>query len=103
MLLERTIIQLDTGDMPSDEARQMGQLGYMQWIAGLPGDADYLQAALNAYDKAAPFMMHSPAVAEFCELLLSSLEQPLAPLPLAMPKRQRRGGAQSRRSSRSPL
>ena len=32
MLLERTIIQLDTGDMPSDEARQMGQLGYMNGL-----------------------------------------------------------------------
>jgi hypothetical protein len=103
MILERTIIQLDTGDMPADEARQMGQLGYMQWIAGLPAAADYVQAALDAYDKAAPFMVHSPAVAEFCELLLSSVEAPLAPLPLAMPKRERRGGAQARRSYRQPL
>lgn len=103
MLLERTIIQLDTGHLPADEARQLGQLGYMQWIAGLSRDADYLQAALEAYDKAAPFMVHSPAVAEFCELLLSSVETPLMPLPLAMPKRQRRGGAQARRSSRQPL
>lgn len=103
MILERTIIQLDTGHMPQDEARQMGQLGYMQWIAGLPANADYLQAALVAYDTAAPFMVHSPAVAEFCELVLCSLEAPLTPLPLALPARQRRGGAQARRSRRLPL
>lgn len=103
MILERTIIQLDTGPLPSDEATQMGQLGYMQWIASIPGNADYAKAALHAYDKAAPFMVHSPAVAEFCELLLSSIEEPLTPLPLSMPKRQRRGGAQARRSSRLPL
>lgn len=102
MTLERTILQLDTGAMPADEARQMGQLGYMQWIAGLPGNADYLQAARDAFDKAAPFMAHSPAVAEFCRLLTRSLEAPLTPLPLAMPKRQRRGGAQARRSYRLP-
>lgn len=103
MLLERTIIQLDTGPMPADEARQMGQLGYMQWIAGVPGNACYEVAARHAYETAAPFKDHSPAVAAFCDLLLTSLEQPFRPLPLAMPKRERRGGAQARRSSRMPL
>lgn len=103
MILERTIFQLDTGPLPPDEARQMGQLGYMQRIAALPGDADYRQAARDAYDMAAPFMMHSPAVAEFGEFLLASLETPLAPLPLKMPPRQRRGGAHARRSWRMPL
>ena len=103
MLLERTIFQLDRGPMPREEARQLGQLGYMQWIAGLPGNADYLRAARHAYDKAGPFMMRSPAVAEFCDLLLASIKQPLMPLQLAMPRRQRRGGANARRSSRMPL
>jgi hypothetical protein len=98
MLLERTIIQLDTGHMPPDLAQQMGQLGYMQWIAGLPGHVNYVQAALKAFDKAAPFMVHSPAVAAFCELLLTSVRAPLTPLPLAMPPRKRRGGAKARRS-----
>ncbi len=103
MILERTISQLDTGPVAADTARQMGQLGYMQWIASLPGDADYRRAALDAFDRAAPFMVHSPAVAEFCELLLSSVERPLTPLPLSLPPRQRRGGAQARRAVRLPL
>lgn len=103
MILERTIIQLDTGPMPAEEAQQLGQLGYMQWISSVPGNSDYVRAARYAYDRAAPFRTHSPAVAEFCELLLISLEDPLKPLPLAMPKRERRGGAQARRSSRMPL
>lgn len=103
MLLERTIAQLDTGPMPPDEARQMGQLGYMQWIAWLPRDADYLSAAARAYEAARPFMLHSPAVAAFCDLLQASIEQPLKPLDLSMPARQRRGGAKARRSFRMPI
>ena len=100
MLLERTIAQLDVGPMPAEEARQMGQLGYMQWIAGLPSGADYERAALNAHSLAAPFICTSPAVAEFCELLLTSVREPLTPLQLSLPPRKRRGGAGARRSSR---
>ncbi len=100
MLLEQTIAQLDIGAMPLDEARQMGQLGYMQWIAGLPGNADYQRAALRAYLMAAPFIESSPAVAAFCDLLLTSVQEPLKPLPLSMPPRKRRGGSDARRSAR---
>lgn len=103
MILQRTILQLDTGPMPETEARQMGQLGYMQWIAGLPGEVDYLSAARQAHVTAAPFIEHSPAVAAFCDLLETSLETPLQPLPLSMPPKQRRGGANARRMSRLPL
>lgn len=100
MLLERTILQLDTGPMDPDAAQELGQLGYMQWIASLPGTANYCDAALAAFDKAQPFMVHSPAMATFCDLLLASVEAPLTPLPLAMPPRARRGGARGRRSNR---
>ena len=103
MLLERTIIQLDTGPIPHDVARQMGQLGYMQWIAWLPAGANYLKEAHHAHKTAEPFKTHSPAVAEFCDLLTASLEAPLTPLDLAMPPRRRRGGAHARRSFRLPL
>ena len=103
MLLERTITQLDIGPLPVDEARQMGQLGFMQWIAGLPNEAGYERAALYAYDKAAPFTDFSPAVAEFCRLLLSSIENPLKPLALSLPPKRRRGGANARRLWRLPL
>ena len=103
MLLERTISQLDVGPMPADEARQMGQLGYMQWIAGLPGDADYERAALSAYRIAVLLAASSPAVGEFCELLLTSIREPLRPLPLSLPPRKRRGGAGARRSCRFAL
>ena len=108
MLLERTIAQLAVGPLPADEAKQLGQLGYMQWIAGLPGGADYQGAALSAHRRAAPFMETSPAIAEFCRLLLTSIREPLRPLPLSMPPRKRRGGAGGRRLcrvklSRSPI
>ena len=103
MLLERTILQLDTGPMPPDEARQLGQLGFMQWLAGLPGGADYRRAALEAHARALPLAAGSPALAEFCALLTASLRAPLAPLPLALPARRRRGGAAAKRSWRMPL
>ena len=96
MLLERTISQLDIGRVPAQEARQMAQLGYMQWIASLPGDANYRRAALHAHAMAAPYITLSPAVAEFCALLKQSLTSP-APLPLSLPPRKRRGGAGARR------
>lgn len=97
MLLERTIVQLDTGPVPPDEARQMGHLGYLQWLAGLARDSDYRWNARRAHDMAAPFMRTSPAVAEFCAVLLRSLEAPLEPLALSLPPRKRRGGADARR------
>ena len=101
MLLERTITQLAVGAMAPEEAQQLGQLGYMQWIAGLPGNADYRHAAVRAHDMASPFIETSPAIAEFCKLLVMSVREPLAPLPLALPPRKRRGGAAARRSGRA--
>ncbi len=103
MLLERTIAQLDAGPMPPAEAEQLGQLGYMQWIAGLGANADYLAAARHAYAKAAPYMELSPAVVTFCRLLQASIDNPLTPMPLLMPPKCRRGGAQARRSARVRL
>ncbi|MEM8646479.1 MAG: hypothetical protein AAGF86_09040 [Pseudomonadota bacterium] len=103
MLLERTISQLAVGPLPHAKARQLAQLGYMQWIAGLPGRADYQRAALHAYETAMPHAAASPAVAEFCDLLMQSVAEPLTPLPLAMPPRKRRGGADARRSDRVAL
>ncbi len=102
MVLERTILQLDTGPIPAEDARQMGQLGYMQWIASLPGGVNYRRAARAAQARAAPFADHSPAVAAFCALLRASVEDPLTPLDLAMPPR-RRGGAAARRATRLPF
>ncbi|MBS8227831.1 hypothetical protein [Vannielia litorea] len=103
MLLERTISQLDTGPMPPDEAWQLGQLGYMQWLAGLPGGVDYRHAALEAYARALPFSGHSLAVEAFCSLLQASADNPLTLLPLALPPNRRRGGAAARRARRLPL
>jgi hypothetical protein len=102
MILERTILQLDIGPMPLTEARQAAQLGYMQWLGSLPGHADYRHATRYALTKAKPFC-ESPAVAEFCKLLQESLDNPLQPLALCLPRRKRRGGADGRRTWRMPL
>lgn len=99
MFLERTISQLDIGSVPPAQAQELGHLGYMQWLSCLPGDVGYHDAAMQAYDMAQPFVAASPAVAVFCNLLLSSLVMPPAPLPLHMPRPVRRGGAQARRLS----
>ena len=103
MFLHRTISQLDSGPMPKAMARQLAQLGYMQWIASLPGQSCYLTAVRQAMALAAPFAGHSPAVAEFRALLEASAEAPLSILPLTMPPRKRRGGAQARRAHRVGL
>ena len=99
MLLERTIFQLDTGSVTPDQALKMGHLGYMQWLGGLPGRANYRREALRAYDRARPFAEASPAVAVFCDLVLASIDAPLRPLDLHLPARKRRGGSQARRLS----
>lgn len=99
MILELTISQLDTGALPPDVAAEKGQLGYMQWLGALPADADYHNEVRRAYARAQPFEQSSPAVAVFCNLLVASLEIPPRPLPLSLPQRCRRGGAQARRHS----
>jgi len=97
MLLERTIFQLDIGHVPPEQAEELGSLGYMQWLGALRADLDYVQEARRAHDRAAPFAQTSPAVAVFCDLLLASLQRPLVPMALHVPRRSRRGGAAARR------
>lgn len=100
MLLERTLQQLDIGSVPPEQAAELGSLGYLQWLAGLPGDAPYRREAMRAYALAQPFIDASPAVAVFCDLLIASMRAPLRPTPVAMPGPRRRGGAPARRLQR---
>ncbi len=99
MTIERTLTQLQVNPSTPERAREIGQLGYMQWLGGLPAEACYLTEATLAYMSAAPFRETDPAVAEFCGLLKASLDSPLSPLDLALPKPRRRGGAKERRLS----
>ena len=99
MLLERTLTQLDIGRVTPQRARELGCLGYMQWLGGLPGNAPYLPEAIRAHAMAAPFCPTSPAVAVFCELLSASMTPSPELLPLALPDPLRRGGARARRLS----
>ncbi len=98
-MIERTLTQLLAAPVSHARSREMGQLGYMQWLGGLPGDADYQAEAAFAYMKALPLKGSHPAVAVFCDILRQSLRTPLAPLDLALPKPRRRGGAKERRSA----
>ncbi|MEM6478788.1 MAG: hypothetical protein AAF647_07050, partial [Pseudomonadota bacterium] len=99
MLLKRTISQLDIGYVPAQHAQKMGHLGYVQWLGALKGHQSYRDAALHAYRSAQPFAAGSPAIAVFCELLLLSIETPLAQLDLKLPVPARRGGAKARRAA----
>jgi len=99
MLLERTIAQLDIGYVPDQTAKEMGHLGYLQWLGALKGNASYLHEAMRAYELARPFIENSPAVAVFCQLLVDSSSRPLTPLTLILPKPKRRGGAKARRGA----
>jgi len=101
MLLERTISQLDIGEMPVEKAIELGQLGYIQWLMSLPADLDYVAAAKQANAMAHPCRFRSPAVAVFCDLLLASTIVSPWPLPIAMPAKGRRGGALARRFRRA--
>ncbi|MEM1076305.1 MAG: hypothetical protein AAF665_19285 [Pseudomonadota bacterium] len=98
-MLYLTISQLDVGYVPSERALEMGQLGYMQWLGALPGKSCYRKEAALAHDIAAPFRHSSPAISVFCDLIEVSLNNPLRPLPLALPQPQRRGGARARRGA----
>ncbi|MEM6439113.1 MAG: hypothetical protein AAF763_05350 [Pseudomonadota bacterium] len=97
--MERTISQLDIGPVDLDRANTLAQLGFMQWLGALSPTGDYRQEALQAYAAAQPFRRRSPAVAAFCDLLVASTRKPIAPLSLALPPKQRRGGAQARRAA----
>ncbi|MCQ0092330.1 hypothetical protein [Roseovarius sp. M141] len=98
MQIERTLTQLQVKPSSPQRARELGQLGYMQWLGGLPGHADYNAEAARAYLMAVDFIETDPTIAVFCELLCASMRQPLQPLDLALPKPARRGGARARRS-----
>lgn len=99
MLLERTISQLDIGPVPPARAAELGRLGYIQWLGGLPGTASYLAEAQRAYELAVPFARVSPAVAVFCDLLVISATSPLAMPDLGPVGGIRRGGARARRDA----
>ncbi len=99
MLLERTISQLDIGDVSPDRAIKLGHLGYIQWLGGLTADANYRACAMHALTRAAPFMEASPAVGVFCDLLIASTAMPPAPLHLSHHTGHRRGGAKARRGT----
>lgn len=97
MILDLTISQLDLGPMPPERARELGQLGFLQWLGALPAMADYRREALRAHAAALPFAGRSPAVAAFCDLVEASTSA-IEPLPFVVAARRRRGGARSRRA-----
>ena len=99
MLIARTLTQLQVKPTTPERAKEIGQLGYMQWLGGLPAGACYQSEAACAYLSALPFKDTDPAVSVFCDLIRTSLENPLKPLDLALPKPRRRGGARERRLS----
>ena len=72
MLIARTLTQLQVNAGSPERAREIGQMGYMQWLAGLPGAACYLTEATHAYNAALPFRDTDAAVAVFCQQVARS-------------------------------
>jgi len=99
MITARTLTQLQGKGYSPERAKELGQLGYMQWLGGLPADANYEREAVRAFLMASNFIQTDPAIGAFCRLLMASLETPLTPLPLSLPNPRRRGGARERRLS----
>ncbi|CUH52191.1 hypothetical protein [Shimia marina] len=97
MLLERTLNTLQTRTESPRRAEELGTLGYLQWLAGLPRNVGYPKEAERALEMAEAFEDTDPAVQAFCALLRESLQNPLQVLSLDMPERRRRGGAKARR------
>ncbi len=97
MKLEKVLFGLQTQTDTTDRARELGRLGFMQWLAGLPGDSNFQTEALRAYTIAQPFIRTDPPVAVFCELLVEATRMPPRPMDLTLPRPGRRGGAKARR------
>ncbi|WOI56224.1 hypothetical protein [Palleronia sp. LCG004] len=81
----------------SERAREIGLMGYVQWLDSLPGSAPYEEEAICAYLAAMDLERSEPAVAVFCNLLRASLQRPLSPLDLGALAPRRRGGSRARR------
>ncbi|MEM6663234.1 MAG: hypothetical protein AAF666_13765 [Pseudomonadota bacterium] len=99
MLLERTLSQLNIIDTTPERALVLGHLGYVQWLGALPAMSDYRQQAEYALAKAKSLRSAAPAIGVFCDLLIASMRSPVAPIPLELPERQRRGGSKARRAA----
>ena len=97
MVLDTILDNLRLTNSDPHRAHELGQLGYMEWLASLPGDSDFNQQAMIAYERALPFRRSAPAVAVFCDLLVEATRMPIAPLNLSLPDAHRRGGARARR------
>lgn len=98
MILEDILNAMRSHGCSEARARQLAHMGYMEWLGALPGAANYPEAAVRALAAAAPVRDVDPAVAEFCRLLETSVNRPLAPLTLIPPRPGRRGGARGRRA-----
>ena len=97
MVLDRILDRLRLRSAEPRRPHELGQLGYIEWLASLPGDSDFNQQAMIAYERARPFRRSTPAIAVFCDLLVAATRMPIAPLDLSLPHACRRGGARARR------
>lgn len=98
MFTEMTLSQLQATKATPERARYLGELGYLQWLATLPSDADYECEAVRAWLCAQDESPDHPAVAVFCELIRDTLRYPAHPLSLGYMTPKRRGGARNRRA-----
>lgn len=94
----RHLFSIAAAPQTAERARELGQLAYMQWLGNLPGSANYPREAERALRSTDELTETEPAVEAFRTLLQASLNNPLAPLDLTLPKARRRGGSRARRA-----
>lgn len=97
MMNQQILTGLKAPSLDEARAREIGQMAFMHWLSCLPGAANYQIEAARAHQTARDLRNAHPAAVHFCALIEESLQTPLQPLALALPKPRRRGGAQRRR------
>ena len=98
MLLERTLTTLQSRAESPERARELGRLGFLQWMMLLRPEASYPEEARRALSLAAPFEGTDPAIAVFTRLVRESLSRRAQPVEMPLPLPRRRGGARARRA-----
>ena len=97
--LDRILDKLARAPADPRRAEDLARLAYLEWLATLPGDAGFVQAAVAAHGRARPVARHSLAAAVFRRLLRMAAEEAPRPLALSLPSAHRRGGTRTRRLS----
>ena len=98
MVFDTILDKLLSPDPTPEQADRLARLAYLEWLGTLPGDKNFVLAAMEVYQRAISVSEVAPAARVFCDLLLEATRRPGQPLALLSPAKSRRGGARARRA-----